>query len=45
MMHGQTQIKFLLTYLYYSVLAVFMNKLIYRLVYFPSDTYFNASSD
>lgn len=35
----------LLTYLYYSVLAVFKNKLIYRHVYFPSDTYFNASSD
>jgi H+/Cl- antiporter ClcA len=35
----------LLTYLYYSVLAAFTNKLIYRCVYFPSDTYFSASSD
>lgn len=35
----------LVTYLHYIVLAVFTNKLFYRHVYFPSDTYFNASSD
>jgi len=35
----------LLTYLYYCVLVAFKNKLIYWHVYFPSDTYFNASSD
>jgi len=35
----------LLTNLYYCVLVAFKNKLIYRHVYFPSDTYFNANSD
>jgi len=35
----------LLTYLYYCVMVAFKNKLIDRHVYFPSDTYFSASSD
>ena len=35
----------LLTYLYYSVLAAFTNKLIYWHACFPSVMYFNASSD